>query len=169
MSNQKPGFFTGVLRAPYNIATHAVDNIVAPLIYAPLNGVIKDTIRLKTKEPMEFNTPVEVNGMKGSIDHKVDLSRSSIKKSFGIKQRGFGEKMHISADHEMRLGAFEPSAEKQKEIAAETERQRLKEEERKRAVIEFLIRRGELPNVDGIQEPNAGEAIPRFMENKTYG
>lgn len=118
---------------------------------------------------MEFSTPLEFNGMKGNVDHKVDLSGSSIKRNFGIKQGGFGQKMHISADHEMRLGDFESTDEKQKEIAAETERRRLIEEERKKAVIDFLKRRGELPDIEGIQLPNAGEAIPRFMENKTYG
>lgn len=169
MNKEKPGFFTGIIRAPFKLASLAVDDIVSPLIHTPVNEVIKEKIRKKTEEPMEFNTPVDANGMKGSIGHKIDLSGSSIKKNFGIKQRGFGEKMHISADHEMRLGDFKPSDGKQKEIAVETEKKRLEAEERKRAVIEFLKRRGELPDVEGIQLPNAGEAIPRFMENKTYG
>ena len=169
MNKEKPGFFTGIIRAPFDIASHTVDDVISPIVHAPLNGFIKEQIRKKTKEPMEFSTPVDVNGMKGSIGHKIDLSGSSIKKNFGIKQRGFGEKMHISADHEMRLGDFKRSDEKQKEIAAETETKRLEAEERKRAVIEFLRRRGELPDIEGIQLPNAGEAIPRFMENKTYG
>lgn len=170
MNKEKPpGFFTGMVRAPLNIASGVIDKVVAPIAYAPLNSVTKNIIKSKTEEPMEFSTPLETNGMKGNVDHKVDLSGSSIKKNFGIKQRGFGEKMHISADHEIRLGDFEPSAEKQKEIAAETERKILEAEEKKRAVIEFLKRRGELPDIDGIQLPNAGEAIPRFMGNKTYG
>jgi hypothetical protein len=169
MNNKKPGFFTGIIRAPINIASGIVDKVVAPVAYAPLNSVTKNIIKSKTKEPMEFSTPLEFNGMKGNVDHKVDLSGSSIKRNFGIKQGGFGQKMHISADHEMRLGDFESTDEKQKEIAAETERRRLIEEGRKKAVIDFLKRRGELPDIEGIQLPNAGEAIPRFMENKTYG